>query len=116
MAPEKSKINREGVDYGELVDFIAEKFDRNKKEIIGEINEMLKTKADKSDIVNKADKSDLTNKADKSDVNAIMSRINVIGNKIDDYRADYSKTAKKVEIHEKWIATAAPKIGVKIEK
>ena len=101
METKKAK-DAPGIDYSELIDFLADKFDKNKEEIISvlrdEIKEALKTKADKSDI------------------DALLTRINQIGNNTDDFRSEQLETQRKVNAHDKWIAKAAPKIGVKIEK
>jgi len=119
MADKEAK-NTEGIDYSELVDFLSEKFDHEKQEILSGVKEALETKADKSDIENvrKELKSDIENvrKELKSDITSVLTRINRIGNNVDDHRSEQLETRRKVDIHDKWIAKAAPKIGIKIEK
>jgi hypothetical protein len=100
MATKKAQDTK-GIDYSELVGFISDKIDGVRGELrkeTSEIREILKTKADKSDI------------------NAVLSRINVIGNNTDDYRAEQIGTRRQVDLHEQWIRKAAPKIGVSIDK
>ena len=108
MADKEAK-NTEGIDYSELVDFLSEKFDHEKQEILSGVKEALETKADKSDIEN-------VRKELKSDITSVLTRINRIGNNVDDHRSEQLETRRKVDIHDKWIAKAAPKIGIKIEK
>jgi len=109
------QTNNQISEYSELAQFVAEKFDEVKNDINGvkneikEVREDLKLKADKSDI----DKI-IATKADKSDIDRVLTRVTMLGDKIDDYRAEQLATKKQVNAHEKWIVQAAPKIGVKL--
>jgi hypothetical protein len=106
MATKKAQ-NIKDIDYSELVSFISDKIEGVKGEIEGVRGEL---KGEISEI-----REILKTKADKSDINVVLSRINVIGNNVDDYRAEQIETHRQVELHGKWIAKAAPKIGVKID-
>jgi hypothetical protein len=44
-------------------------------------------------------RKELESKASKSDVDAVLTRVVILGDKIDDYRADQSATKWQVEIH-----------------
>jgi len=80
-----------------LVDFLAVKFD--------EVNAKLDQKADKSD---------LALKADKSDIDAVLTRVAQLGNKLDDYRAEQINMQRQVDKHERWHFQVAEKTGVKL--
>ena len=111
METKKAK-DAPGVDYSELIDFLADKFDKNKEEIINEIRVEMRTEI-KEALKTKADKADIENL--KSSINAILTRITVIGNNVDDYRSGQISIERKVKEHDKWITKAAPKIGIKVE-
>jgi hypothetical protein len=91
------KNGSQNSEYGELVDFIAQKIDGIDRQF-DEIKEELKSKADKSDIDGL--RSELS------------SRIAILGSKIDDNRGEQSSMERKVDAHEKLIAKASEKISV----
>lgn len=113
MANDRQQENKKS-EYGELFQFLVNKFDKIDDKFV-EISDKLDTKADKSDLDQKADKSDLDQKADKSDIERVLTRIGMLGNKIDDYRAEQLETRPKVERHEKWHFQIAEKVGVKLK-
>jgi hypothetical protein len=98
----KNNQNAAVVDYKELVDFMAVKFD--------EINNKLDQNADKLGIekINQV----LETKADKSDIALVLTRIAMLGNKIDDYREEQIGMRKQLDKHEKWHFKTAAKVGI----
>lgn len=104
MANDRQQENKKS-EYGELFQFLVNKFDKIDDKFV-EISDKLDTKADKSD---------LDQKADKSDIERVLTRIGMLGNKIDDYRAEQLETRPKVERHEKWHFQIAEKVGVKLK-
>ena len=91
-------------DYQGLADLMMGQFEKVYDKL-AEVNQKLDQKADKSD---------LALKADKSDIDAVLNRVNLLGNKIDDYRADQISLERQVEKHEKWHFKTAAKIGIKL--
>jgi predicted lipoprotein len=88
-------------DYKGLADLMMIQFEK--------IYEKLDQKADKSDM-----EKILATKADKSDIDRVLTRIALLGNKIDDYRAEEIGLKRQVEKHEKWHLQTATKIGLKL--
>ena len=56
----------------------------------------------------------LDQKADKSDIDAVLTRITQLSDKVDDYRADQIGLKRQVDKHEKWHRQTATKIGLKL--
>ena len=98
-------------DYKELVDFLAGQFDKV-NERFEKIERILETKADKSDI----DKicQTLETKADKADIDHVLTRVNLLGSKLDDYRAEQIGMRRQLDKHEKWHSQTAAKVGIKL--
>ena len=100
--------NNQNADYGELVEFIAEKFDHLEGEIKEVKNGLSEVRGGLAEV-----KITLDTKADKADVDRILTRVTMLGDKIGDYRAEQLATQKQADAHEKWIAKASEKISVK---
>ncbi len=79
-------------DYKELMDFLIGQFDK--------MHETLATKADKADL--------------DSSVERVLNKITMLGDKIDDYRADQIGMQRQLNKHEKWHFQTADKIGIKL--
>ena len=88
-------------DYKELVDFLTGQFGKVNERLEG-IERILETKADKSDVAN------------KGDIDRVLTRINLQGNKLDDYRAEQIGMQRQLDKHEKWHSQTATKIGIKL--
>jgi hypothetical protein len=54
-------------------------------------------------------------KVDKSDIDRVLARVALLGDKIDDYRAEQNGLSRQVERHEKWHHQTAAKIGLKLQ-
>ena len=83
-------------EYGELIEFLIGHFTKI-DERFTKIDEVLKTKSD------------------KSDVDRLMNRMGQILDQIGDDRAQQIKTQRQVDRHEKWFYRIAEKIGLKLE-
>jgi vacuolar-type H+-ATPase subunit I/STV1 len=104
--PIKQKIASDkdtaSVDYKELVDFLAVKFD--------EVNDKLDQKADKSELA--AVRADVD--AVSSKVNTVLDRVIRMSDKLDDYHAEQIGLKHQVDKHEKWHFKTAAKVGIKL--
>ena len=54
----------------------------------------------------------LRNKSDRDDIGDVVTRIMMLGNKIDDYRAEQIGMQKQLNKHEKWHFKTAAKAGL----
>ena len=86
---EKIKEN----EYKELVDFLGGQFEK------------IHARLNKVDVV-------LRNKSDRDDIGDVVTRIMMLGNKIDDYRAEQIGMQKQLNKHEKWHFKTAAKAGL----
>jgi len=80
-----------------------------------EMNEKLDQKPDRAEVERMIDIK-LTRKADKSDIERVLTRIGIIGGKVNDYRAEQAVTQRQVDKHEKWHHQTVQKIGIKLEE
>jgi hypothetical protein len=97
MAIKKVK-NQRDIDYAELVDFIANEFDKNS----GQISTLNKKIED-------------IKKELKADINGVLTRVTVIGNNISDARAEQAELKRQTDAHTDWISKASPKIGIELK-
>jgi hypothetical protein len=103
-------------DYKNLVDFSSGQFGKinEKFEVINKKFEVINEKFDAIDKRFDAIDERLDQKADKSDIDLVLTRVNLISNKLDDYRAEQIGMQHQLDKHEKWHSQTAEKIGIKL--
>jgi len=123
MAEKNNQNNNAVSDYQDLADLMVgqfekvfEKFEKidEKFEKIDEKFEKIDEKFEKIDIRFEKIEQLLDTKADKADIDRILTRVALLGNKVDDYRAEQIGMQKQLDKHEKWHNQTATKIGFKL--
>ena len=109
MAEKNNQNNNAVSDYQDLADLMVGQFEK-----VFEKFEKIDEKFEKIDIRFEKIEQLLDTKADKADIDRILTRVALLGNKVDDYRAEQIGMQKQLDRHEKWHNQAAAKIGLKL--
>jgi hypothetical protein len=96
-------------EYGELIQFLGKKFDGLDKKF-AQVNARLDQKVDKIDL-----EELLKSKADKSDIDRVMNVLDELMGKFDDQRTEQVMMRHDLDRHERWHKQTAEKIGLKLE-
>lgn len=99
----------EGID--EKIDSFEEQLSVFKEQYVNDYKDLVELFSAKFDAFNKK----LDQKADRSDIDAVLTRVTQLSNKVDDYHAEQIGLKRQVEKHEKWHNQTAAKIGLKLQ-
>lgn len=95
----QNKQNNNNTDLRELLDFFVGQFDKVYREF-----DKIHLEFDKIH----------QNKTDKTDIDRVLTRIAMLGTKIDDYRAEQFAMQRQLDKHEKWHFETAGKVGLEL--